>query len=74
MVAAGGEGGTDRAGAVGPGDAHAGRGGGADGKEFLVAPGTVDPRPAMLELDAAIPKDWTVVSGGESRSTSGMSL
>ena len=34
------------------------------GKEFLVAPGTVDPRPAMLELDAAIPKDWTVVSGG----------
>jgi thiamine pyrophosphate-dependent acetolactate synthase large subunit-like protein len=35
-----------------------------DAKEFLVAPGTVDPRPAMLELDAAIPKDWTVVSGG----------
>jgi thiamine pyrophosphate-dependent acetolactate synthase large subunit-like protein len=35
-----------------------------DSKEFLVAPGTVDPRPAMLELDAAIPKDWTVVSGG----------
>jgi acetolactate synthase I/II/III large subunit len=35
-----------------------------DGKEFLVAPDTVDPRPAMLELDAAIPKDWAVVSGG----------
>ena len=35
-----------------------------DTKEFLVAPGTVDPRPAMLELDAAIPKDWTLVSGG----------
>ncbi|MEA3157316.1 MAG: acetolactate synthase large subunit [Betaproteobacteria bacterium] len=35
-----------------------------DSKEFLVAPGTVDPRPAILELDAAIPKDWTVVSGG----------
>jgi thiamine pyrophosphate-dependent acetolactate synthase large subunit-like protein len=35
-----------------------------DGKEFLVAEGTVDPRPAMLELDAAVPKDWTVVSGG----------
>ena len=35
-----------------------------DTKEFLVTPGTVDPRPAMLELDAAIPKDWTVVSGG----------
>ena len=35
-----------------------------DTKEFLVAPGTVDPRPALMELDAAIPKDWTVVSGG----------
>jgi thiamine pyrophosphate-dependent acetolactate synthase large subunit-like protein len=35
-----------------------------DVKEFLVSPGTVDPRPAMLELDQAIPKDWTVVSGG----------
>jgi thiamine pyrophosphate-dependent acetolactate synthase large subunit-like protein len=35
-----------------------------DAKEFLVESGTVDPRPAMLELDAAIPKDWTVVSGG----------
>jgi thiamine pyrophosphate-dependent acetolactate synthase large subunit-like protein len=35
-----------------------------DGKEFLVGTGVVDPRPAMLELDAAIPKDWTVVSGG----------
>ncbi len=35
-----------------------------DAKEFLVAPDTVDPRAAMLELDAAIPKDWTVVSGG----------
>ena len=35
-----------------------------DSKEFLVAPGTVDPRPAMQELDQAIPKDWTVVSGG----------
>ena len=35
-----------------------------DSKEFLVAPDTVDPRPAMQELDAAIPKDWTVVSGG----------
>ena len=35
-----------------------------DSKEFLVEPGTVDPRPAILELDRAIPKDWTVVSGG----------
>ena len=35
-----------------------------DSKEFLVEPGTVDPRPAILELDRTIPKDWTVVSGG----------
>jgi thiamine pyrophosphate-dependent acetolactate synthase large subunit-like protein len=35
-----------------------------DPKEFLVEPGTVDPRPAILELDRTIPKDWTVVSGG----------
>ena len=35
-----------------------------DSKEFLVESGTVDPRPAILELDRAIPKDWTVVSGG----------
>jgi thiamine pyrophosphate-dependent acetolactate synthase large subunit-like protein len=35
-----------------------------DTKEFLVAPGVVDPRPALMELDAVIPKDWTVVSGG----------
>ena len=35
-----------------------------DSKEFLVGPDVVDPRPAMQELDAAIPKDWTLVSGG----------
>jgi len=35
-----------------------------DSKEYLVQPGTVDPRAALLELDATIPKDWTVVSGG----------
>jgi thiamine pyrophosphate-dependent acetolactate synthase large subunit-like protein len=35
-----------------------------DSKEFLVQADVVDPRPAMLELDAAIPKDWTVVTGG----------
>ena len=35
-----------------------------DGKEFPVAPGTVDPRAAILELDAVIPKDWDIVSGG----------
>ncbi|HYC47990.1 MAG TPA: thiamine pyrophosphate-binding protein [Burkholderiales bacterium] len=35
-----------------------------DPKEFLVQSGVVDPRPAMMELDASVPKDWTVVSGG----------
>jgi thiamine pyrophosphate-dependent acetolactate synthase large subunit-like protein len=34
-----------------------------DRKEFQVAPGTVDPRKAMLELDALVPKDWDVVIG-----------
>ena len=35
-----------------------------DRKEFSIASGTVDPRKAMLELDAAVPKDWDVVIGG----------
>lgn len=35
-----------------------------DRKEFAIASGTVDPRKAMLELDAAVPKDWDVVIGG----------
>ena len=35
-----------------------------DRKEFAIAPGSVDPRKAILELDAAIPKDWDVVIGG----------
>ncbi|MDO9708838.1 thiamine pyrophosphate-binding protein [Paracraurococcus lichenis] len=35
-----------------------------DRKEFAIAPGTVDPRQAMLELDAIVPKDWDVVIGG----------
>ena len=35
-----------------------------DRKEFAIAPGTVDPRKAILELDAAVPKDWDVVIGG----------
>jgi thiamine pyrophosphate-dependent acetolactate synthase large subunit-like protein len=35
-----------------------------DRKEFAVAPGTVDPRKAILELDAIVPKDWDVVIGG----------
>src|SRR3954447_24681729 len=35
-----------------------------DTKEFAIAPGVVDPRQAMLELDAIVPKDWDVVIGG----------
>ncbi len=35
-----------------------------DRKEFAIAPGTVDPRKAILELDAIVPKDWEVVIGG----------
>jgi acetolactate synthase-1/2/3 large subunit len=35
-----------------------------DAKEFAIASGVVDPRKAMLELDAIVPKDWDVVIGG----------
>ena len=35
-----------------------------DGREYPVAPGTVDPRTAILELDLVVPKDWDIVSGG----------
>lgn len=35
-----------------------------DAKEFPVQPNTVDPRKAIRELDAVIPKDWEVVVGG----------
>jgi acetolactate synthase-1/2/3 large subunit len=35
-----------------------------DAKEFQVTPGTLDPRPVVRELDAAIPKDWDVVVAG----------
>lgn len=34
-----------------------------DRKEYEIAPGTVDPRKALLELDAIVPKDWDVVIG-----------
>ena len=33
-------------------------------KEFTTAPGTVDPRKAILELDAAVPKDWDIIIAG----------
>ena len=35
-----------------------------DRKEFAIAPGVVDPRKAMMELDAIVPKDWDLVIGG----------
>ncbi len=34
-----------------------------DPKPMPVAPGTVDPREAVLELDRVIPKDWDIVVG-----------
>ena len=35
-----------------------------DRKEFPVQANTVDPRKAIIELDAAIPKDWDIIVGG----------
>ena len=35
-----------------------------DRKEYATDPYAVDPRKAMLELDAIVPKDWDVVIGG----------
>ena len=35
-----------------------------DSKEYSVTPGTLDPRPAVRELDAAVPKDWEVIVAG----------
>lgn len=34
-----------------------------DPREYQPAPGTLDPRKAMLELDRAIPPDWDIVCG-----------
>ena len=34
-----------------------------DPKPLPVAPGTVDPREAVLELDRVVPKDWDIVVG-----------
>jgi thiamine pyrophosphate-dependent acetolactate synthase large subunit-like protein len=36
---------------------------GLDRKPFPVAPNTVDPREALLELDRVIPPDWDIVCG-----------
>lgn len=35
-----------------------------DSKAFTIQPNTVDPRRAVEELDAIVPKDWDVVIGG----------
>jgi acetolactate synthase I/II/III large subunit len=35
-----------------------------DPKPYTPTPGTLDPRPVVKELDAAIPKDWDVVVAG----------
>ena len=35
-----------------------------DSKKFAVTPGTLDPRPVLRELDAAVPKDWDIVVAG----------
>ena len=35
----------------------------ADPREYPVAPNTVDPRTALLELDRVVPKDWDIVVG-----------
>jgi hypothetical protein len=35
-----------------------------DSKEFQVTPGTLDPRPVVRELDAAIRKDWDIILAG----------
>ncbi len=35
-----------------------------DPKPYTPTPGTLDPRPVVKELDAAIPKDWDIVVAG----------
>jgi acetolactate synthase-1/2/3 large subunit len=35
-----------------------------DPKPYTPTPGTLDPRPAVKELDAAIPKDWDIIVAG----------
>jgi thiamine pyrophosphate-dependent acetolactate synthase large subunit-like protein len=35
-----------------------------DPKPYTPAPGTLDPRPVIKELDAAIPKDWDIIVAG----------
>src|SRR5439155_20269187 len=35
-----------------------------DPKPYTPTPGTLDPRPVIKELDAAVPKDWDIVVAG----------
>jgi thiamine pyrophosphate-dependent acetolactate synthase large subunit-like protein len=35
-----------------------------DPKAYAPSPGTLDPRPVVKELDAAVPKDWDVIVAG----------
>jgi thiamine pyrophosphate-dependent acetolactate synthase large subunit-like protein len=35
-----------------------------DPKPYTPSPGTLDPRPVIKELDAAIPKDWDIIVAG----------
>jgi acetolactate synthase I/II/III large subunit len=35
-----------------------------DPKPYTPAPGTLDPRPVVKELDAAVPKDWDIIVAG----------
>jgi acetolactate synthase I/II/III large subunit len=35
-----------------------------DPKPYTPTPGTLDPRPVIKELDAAIPKDWDIIVAG----------
>ncbi len=55
--------GVKRAGFRTPGTAEAIAADVPDRKEFTIAPGTVDPRKALMELDEIVPKDWDVVIG-----------
>jgi acetolactate synthase I/II/III large subunit len=35
-----------------------------DAKPYTPTPGTLDPRPVVKELDAAVPKDWDIIVAG----------
>jgi hypothetical protein len=37
---------------------------GAEAECGVATPGTLDPRPVVKELDAAVPKDWDIIVAG----------